>query len=68
MSSLYEIFMLPTLPNYLSCHIHRCFDGLHDAVWYHLEYIRVLQMYCPILFFQWTFYKHIHVYVEILDV
>ena len=45
MSSLYEIFMLPALPNYLSCHIHRCFDGLHDAVWYHLDYIRVLS-YC----------------------
>ena len=51
MSSLYEIFMLPTLPNCLSCHIHRCFDGLHDAVWYHLDYIRVYQMYCPIVFF-----------------
>ena len=37
--------MLPALPNYLSCHIHRCFDGLHDAVWYHLDYIRVLS-YC----------------------
>ena len=49
MSSLYEILMLPTLPNYLSCHIHRCFDGLHNAVWYHLDYIRVLQMYCPIV-------------------
>ena len=47
MYSLYEILMLPTLPNYLSCHIHRCFDGLHNAVWYHLDYIRVLQMYCP---------------------
>ena len=43
--------MLPTLPNYLSCHIHRCYDGLHNAVWYHLDYIRVLQMYCPIVFF-----------------
>ena len=42
--------MLPTLPHYLSCHIHRCFDGLHNAVWYHLDYIRVLQMYCPIVF------------------
>ena len=51
MSSLYEILMLPTLPNYLSCHIHRCFDGLHNAVWYHLDCIRVLQMYCPIVFF-----------------
>ena len=51
MSSLYDILMLPTLPNYLSCHIHRCFDGLHNAVWYHLDYIRVLQMYCPIVFF-----------------
>ena len=51
MSSLYETFMLPTLPNYLSCHIHRCFDGLHDAVWYYLDYIRVLQMYCPIVYF-----------------
>ena len=51
MSSLYEIFMLLTLPNFLSCHIHRCFYGLHDAVWYHLDYIRVLQMYCPIVFF-----------------
>ena len=39
--------MLPTLPNYLSCHIHRCYDGLHNAVWYHLDYIQVLQMYCP---------------------
>ena len=46
MSSLYEILMIPTLPNYLSCHIHRCFDGLHNAVWYHLDYIQVLQMYC----------------------
>ena len=64
MSSLYVILMLPTLPNYLSCHIHRCFDGLHNAVWYHLDYIRVLQMYCPIVFFlQLTFYKRIHVYV-----
>ena len=52
MSSLYEIFMLPTLPNYISCHIHRCFDGLNDAVWYHLDYIRVLQIYCPIVCFQ----------------
>ena len=52
MSSLYEIFMLPTLPNYLSCHIYSGFDGLHDAVWYNLDYIRVLQMYCPIVFFQ----------------
>ena len=43
--------MLTTLPNYLSCHIHRCFDGLHNAVWYHLDYFRVLQMYCPIVFF-----------------
>ena len=51
MSSLYEILMLPTLPNYLSCYIHRCFDGLHNTVWYHLDYIRVLQMYCPIVFF-----------------
>ena len=42
--------MLPTLPNYLSCHIHRCFDGLLNAVWYHLDYIRVLQMYCPTVF------------------
>ena len=49
MSSLYEIFMLPTLPTYLSCQIHRCYDGLHDAVWYHLDYTRVLQMYCPIV-------------------
>ena len=48
----------------LSCYIHRCFDGLHNAVWYHLDYIRVLQMYCPIMFFfQLTFYKRIHVYV-----
>ena len=46
MSSLYEILMLPTLPNYLSCHSHRCFNGLHNAVWIHL-----LQMYCPIVFF-----------------
>ena len=37
--------MLPTLPNYIS----RCFDGLHNAVWYHLDYIRVFQMYCPIV-------------------
>ena len=51
MSSLYEILMLPTLPNDLSCYIHRCFDGLHNSVWYHLDYIRVLQMYCPIVFF-----------------
>ena len=29
--------MLHTLPNYLSCHIHRCYDGLHNAVWYHLD-------------------------------
>ena len=43
--------MLPTLPNYLSCHIHRCFDGLHNAVWYHLDYIRVLQMHFPIVGF-----------------
>ena len=45
--------MLPTLPNYFfkSCHIHRCFDGLHNAVWYHLDYIRVLEMYCPIVCF-----------------
>ena len=47
--------MLPTLPNYLSCHIHRCFDGLHNAVWYHLDYIRVLQMYWPIVFFNEPF-------------
>ena len=52
MSSLYEIFMLPTLPNYLSCHIQSGFNGLHDAVLYNLDYIRVLQMYCPIVFFQ----------------
>ena len=45
MPSLYEVFMLPTLPNYLSCHNYRCFDGLNDAVCYHLDYIRVLQMY-----------------------
>ena len=64
MSSLYEILMLPTLQNYLSCHIPSCFDGLHIEVWYHLDYIRVLQMYCPIVcFFQLTFYKRIHVYV-----
>ena len=43
--------MLPTLPNYLSCHIDRCFDGLHNAVWNHLDYFRVLQMYCTIVFF-----------------
>ena len=51
MSSLYEIVMLPTLPNYLSCHIHRCFNGLHNAVWYHLDYIGALQMYFPIVLF-----------------
>ena len=50
-TSLYEILMLPTLPNYLSCHIHRSFDGLHNVVWYHLDYFRVLQMLCPIVFF-----------------
>ena len=49
MSSLYVILMLPALPNYLSCHIYKCFDGLHNAVWYHLDYIRVLQMYCSIV-------------------
>ena len=43
--------MLPTLPNYLSCHIHRCLDGLHNAVWYHLYNIRELQMYCPFVLF-----------------
>ena len=43
--------MLSTLPNYLSCHIHRCYDGLHNGVWYHLDYIQVLQMYCHIVFF-----------------
>ena len=51
MFSLYEIAMLPTLPNYLSCHIHRCFDGLHNAVWYHLEYIRVSQFTVLCFFF-----------------
>ena len=50
MSSLYDFLMLPTLPNYLSCHIHRCFDGLHNAVWYHLtifEYCKcTVLLYC----------------------
>ena len=43
--------MLHTLPNYLSCYINRCFDGLHNAVWYHLDYIRVLQLCIPIVCF-----------------
>ena len=43
--------MLPTLPNYLSSYIHRNFDSLHNAVWYHLDYIRGLLMYSAIVGF-----------------
>ena len=58
--------MLPTLPNCLSCHIHRCFDGQHSAVWYHLDYIRVLQMYCPIVFFNEPF-TNVYMFIISID-
>ena len=39
--------MLPTLPNHLSCHIHRCFDGLHDVVPFRLYWsIANVLSYC----------------------
>ena len=38
--------MLPTLPKYLSCYINSCVVGLQNAVWYHLDYIEVLEMDC----------------------
>ena len=52
--------MLPMLPNYLSGHIHRCFDGLHIEVWYHLDYnypsIANVLSYC-------VFFPIVYVYV-----